>query len=92
MLMRYREVISLDKAEKAATMAPLRAHEMHKKAELELAKLHSRVAEKTQAVTEIASKYPLDFTELGHALDDLDLTKRRQKQLEMVIAELFGDK
>jgi hypothetical protein len=71
-------------------MAPLRAHEMKKKAEFEIAKLESQIAEKEQKVQELASQYPVEFVSLLTALDDLELTKRRKKQFEKIIVEMFS--
>jgi hypothetical protein len=90
-LMKYKDVLVLAKEKVKEVMAPLRAREMCKKAELEVAKLEGKIAEKEQKIQECASQYPIDFDELIYALDDLELTKRRMEQFSKIIAELFAD-
>lgn len=88
-LMKYKDVLTLAKDKIKEMMAPLRAHEMKKKAELEIAKLDGVIAEKEQTVQEIASQYPIDFEKIIEAMDDLELTKRRKTQLEKIIVQMF---
>lgn len=89
-LMKYKDILILAKDKIKEVMAPLRAHEMKKKAELESAKLDSSIAEKEQLVQEVASSYPLDFDKLINAIDDLELIKRRKGQFDKIIDEMFG--
>lgn len=89
-LMKYTEVLTLCKEKINAAMAPLRAREMKKKAELEVAKLDGSIAEKEQEIQEIGSAYPIDFDRLIKAIDHLDLTKRRKTQFETIINEMFS--
>jgi hypothetical protein len=72
-------------------MAPLRAKEMKKKAELEIAKLEETILEKEQKIQEYAAEYPINFDKLIDAIDDLELTNRRKDQFEKIIAEMFAD-
>jgi hypothetical protein len=88
-LMKYTEVLALAKDKIKEVMAPLRAREMKKKAELEIAKLEGFIAEKEQKIQEYASTYPVDFDRMIDALDDLELTKRRMEQFEKIIKEMF---
>lgn len=88
-LMKYSEVLKLCKEKLHETMAPLRAKEMKKKGELELAQLESKLAQEDQKVQEIAMKYPIDFYQLGEALDERDLVERRLHQLETILTDLF---
>ena len=87
--MKYAEVLTLAKDKIKEVMAPIRAHEMKKKAELEVAKLEGFIAEKEQKIQEYASDYPINFDALLSAIDDLALTKRKKDQFEMIIKELF---
>lgn len=89
-LMKYRDVLTSAKEKIKEMMAPLRANEMKKKAELEIAKLEGTIAEKEQKVQELASAYPINFDTMIEALDDLELTKRRKTQFEKIIEEMFG--
>lgn len=88
-LMRYKDVLVLAKEKVQAVMAPLRAMEMSKKAELEVCKLESTIAEKEQKIQECASEYPINFDRLIDSLDELELTKRRKEQFEQIIDEMF---
>lgn len=90
-LMKYKDVLILCKDKIKEAMAPLRAREMKKKAELELCKIESQIAENEQKVQEYASQYPVDFDKLIDALDDLDLIKRRKEQFETIINEMFSE-
>lgn len=90
-LLKYRDVLTLCKEKVKEAMAPLRAREMRKKAELEICKLESTIAEKEQKIQEHASQYPIDFDKLIDAIDELELTKRRKEQFEKIIEEMFGD-
>lgn len=90
-LMKYKDVLVLAKEKVKEAMAPLRAREMRKKAELEVCKLDSLIAEKEQTVQECASEYPINFDRLIDCLDELELTKRRKEQFEKIIEEMFGE-
>lgn len=88
-LLKYKDVLILCKEKIKEAMAPLRAREMRKKGELEIAKLESRIAEKEQFVQECASTYPVDFDKLLDSIDDLALTQRRKDQFEKILGEMF---
>lgn len=91
MLMKYKDVLALCKEKINEAKAPLRAREMRKKAELEVCKLESVLADREQKINELASEYPIKFDKLLDAIDDLELTQRRKEQFEKVIGEMFGD-
>jgi hypothetical protein len=90
-LMKYKDIIVLAKEKIKEAMAPLRAREMQKNAELEIARLEGKIAEKEQLIQELAAEYPIDFDKLINALDDLELTKRRMEQFGKIIEEMFGE-
>lgn len=90
-LIKYKEILTLAKDKVKEMMAPLRAMEMKKKAELEVAKIEGFLAEKEQKIQEFASTYPIDFDKLIEAIDDLELTKRRKEQFLKIIDEMFGE-
>lgn len=90
-LMKYKKILTLAKEKVTEAMAPLRAREMRKKAELEACKLDSTIAEKEQKIQEYASEYPINFDRLIDAIDDLELTNRRKEQFDKIINEMFGD-
>lgn len=90
-LLKYKDILVLAKEKINEAMAPLRAREMRKKAELEACKLDSTIAEKEQKIQEYASEYPINFDKLIDAIDDLELVKRRKEQFEKIITEMFGN-
>lgn len=90
-MLKYNEVLKLAKDKINEVMAPLRAKEMKKKAELKIAELESKLAEEDQKVQEIASQYPIDFDKLLKALDERDWVQRRTEQLLEIIEKLFAD-
>ncbi len=90
-LMKYKDVLVLAKEKVKEAIAPLRAKEMKKKAELEVCKLESTIAEKEQKIQECASEYPINFDKLIDAIDELELTQRRKEQFERIINEMFVD-
>jgi L-asparaginase/Glu-tRNA(Gln) amidotransferase subunit D len=87
----YEKILTMAKDAVKEMMAPIRAHEMKKKAELEIAKLDGTIAEKEQKIAELASEYPIDYDKLINALDDLELTKRRSTQFSKIIEEMFSE-
>lgn len=90
-LLKYKEILTFAKEKIAESMAPLRAREMRKKAELEACKLDSTIATHEQKIQEHASQYPIDFDKLIDSIDELELVKRRKEQFEKIIDEMFGD-
>lgn len=89
-LMKYSEILTLAKDKIKEVMAPIRAHEMKKKAELELAKIEGYIAEKEQKIQEYASTYPIEYEKMIDAMDELGLIRRRKEQFEEIIAQLFN--
>ena len=90
-LMKYKDMLVLCKEKINEAKAPLRAREMRKKAELEVCKLESVLADREQKINELSSEYPVKFNVLLDAIDELELTQRRKEQFERVITEMFGD-
>lgn len=88
-LPKYNDVIKMAKDALKEMMAPLRAREMKKKAELEMAKLEGRIAEQNQMIQELCSAYPIDFDRLIDAQDELGLSQRRLEQFRTIVNELF---
>lgn len=85
----YKQILKLGKEKVAELLAPVRANEMRKKAELEIAQIEGKLLEKEQAVHELCSAYPIDFSKLIDAMDEVALLERRKKQLAGIAAELF---
>jgi hypothetical protein len=90
-LLKYKDVLAMAKEKINEAKAPFRAKEMSKKAELEVCKLESTIADREQKINELSSEYPINFDRLIDALDELELTRRRKEQFEKIIAEMFGE-
>jgi hypothetical protein len=87
--MKYTKLLKMCKEKITESLAPLRSHEMLKKAELEVAKLDSDIACKENLVNEAKSEYPIDFDKIINAIDDVELTKLKRERMEDIIADLF---
>lgn len=87
----YAKVLTFAKEKIQAAMAPVRAREMRKKAELEQAKIEGKMIEQEATIQELASAYPIDFDKMISAIDQLALLERRKKQFGNIIDEMFPD-
>lgn len=85
----YATIIKMAKDAKDALLAPLRANEMKKKAELEMAQIDSKVMEHESRIQELCSAYPISFDSLIKAIDERSLLERRKKQFEKIVEEMF---
>lgn len=90
-LIKYKDVLALCKEKINEAKAPFRSREMSKKAELEVCKLESLIADREQKIQELSAEYPINFEGLINALDELELTQRRKKQFESILQEMFGE-
>lgn len=87
----YSEILKMGKEAVKASMAPIRAREMRKKAELEMAQIDGKLIEQEGKIQEYASTYPIDFNKMIDAIDQLGLLERRKKQFEKIVAEMFPE-
>jgi hypothetical protein len=85
----YEKVLTFAKEKIQEAMAPVRAREMKKKAELEMAKIEGRMIEQEAKIQELASAYPIDYDRMISAIDELALLERRKKQFGVIVAEMF---
>jgi len=90
-LPKSKEVLLMANEKVEEAKAPFRSREMHKKAELELCRLESVIADREQRINDLSSEYPINFDGMLDALDDLELTKRSKEQFELIINVMFGD-
>jgi len=88
-LIPYKKLLTMAKEAVSAAMAPLRAREMKKKAELEMAKIESSLMEHDSKIQTYASAYPIDFDKLIDAIDEKALLERRHKKFGLIVAEMF---
>lgn len=87
----YQKILTLTKEKIQEGLAPIRAREMRKKAELEMAKIEGDILTKEQGIQELCGKYPVDFNKLIDAIDEVALLERRKKQFQMICDELFPE-
>ncbi len=85
----YAKLLKMGKEKIEEAMAPVRAREMKKKAELEMCQLESKIIEADSKIQELSSAYPIDFPKLIKASDDKALLERQQKQYGTIIAQMF---
>jgi len=85
----YKKILQYSKEKVQEALAPIRANQAKKQAELEIAKLDEKVATTESKIHEICAEHPLDFHKLIESQDELALMERRKKQLSKIIEELF---
>lgn len=85
----YKKILKYSKEKIQDALAPIRANQAKKQAELEIAKLEEKIATAESNIQEICSEHPLDFNKLIAAQDEHALMERRKKQLQKIIKELF---
>lgn len=85
----YKKILKFSKEKIQESLAPIRALQAKKKAELELLELESSIADNQERIHQICAEHPIDFRKLMNAMDDLAIAERQKKQLEKIIAELF---
>ena len=90
-LLPYKEILKYGKEKIQDALAPIRALQAKKQAELEMAKLDEKIATFESEITEMASKHPIDFEELVDKQDELALLERRKKRFHKIIEELFPE-
>ena len=85
----YEKVLTFAKEKIQEAMAPVRAREMRKKGELEMAKIDGKMIEQEAKIQELAAAYPISYDKMIEAIDELALLERRKKQFERIIDEMF---
>lgn len=85
----YQKLLKMGKEKVEEALSAPRAAAMRSKAASEIANLGVKMAEQETQIAELASVYPIDFDALIKAQDGLALDKRRQKQLETIVEEMF---
>lgn len=87
----YRKILGMTKEAITAGLAPLRANEMKKKAEFEMAKIDSKILELDHKIAEVSGQYPIDFDAMIAKLDDRGLLERKKLQFGKIIGEMFPE-
>lgn len=85
----YKKILKYSKEKIQDTLAPIRALQAKKQAELEIAKLDEKIATTESKIHEVCLEHPLNFDKIIQLQDERALTLRRKKQLEEIIVDLF---
>jgi len=91
-LLPYKKILKFSKEKIEESLAPIRARQAKKQAELEMAKLDEKIATLESKITEKASEHPIDFHQLIDMQDELALVERKRTMFEKNVQELFPDK
>jgi hypothetical protein len=87
----YKDVLKLGKEKVQEAMAPMRAREQRKRAELEAVQIESKICEVEQQIQELCAAYPIDFNKLIKQIDEKALLERRKKQYGEIIEQMFPE-
>ncbi len=87
----YKKILGMAKEKLQETLAPVRAMEMRKKAELEMCQIESKMIELDQKQQEACSEYPVNFDKLIKIIDEQGLLERRKNQYSQIIVQMFPD-
>lgn len=87
----YAKALTFAKEKVTELMAPVRAREQRKRAELEMAKIDGKLIEQEQLIQDLCMKYPIDFDKLIEAIDETALLERRKKQFEDIVEQMFPE-
>lgn len=87
----YDKILKMGKEAVQTSMAPIRAREMRKKAELETCQIESKIVEADQKIQEICSEYPINFDNLISQIDKKALLERRLKQYGQIVDQMFPE-
>ena len=90
-LPRYKDVLKMTKEKIDETLAPVRARQAKKQAELEVAKLDERILTMESEITKLCTENPIPFERLIDKQDAMKLAERRRKQFGTIIEQLFPD-
>lgn len=84
-----KEILAMTKEKIDEALAPVRARQIKAKAELEVAKLQEKLMTLEREIQEACVKKDIDFTIVLSKMDEFDLTTRKVKQFDQLVADLF---
>ena len=87
----YAEILKKGKVLINASLAPIRAAQIKKQAELEKMKIEEKILTKETEVQGLCTEYPVDFDKVISKIDEIALLERRKKQFDKIIADMFPD-
>lgn len=85
----FKELIGLTKEALDATMLPLRVRAARAKAEGEVIKLEEQLLRIETAINQSCAEKELNFTSITNMMDEYELTERKLKQINTLVAQLF---
>ena len=85
----FKELLKMGKEKIEQSLAPVRALQAMRQAEVKIAEMEEKIITQESKVT--ASTHPVDFDCMIKALDELALMRRRKKQFEKIKNEMFPE-
>lgn len=85
----YKEYLKMTKEKIEETLAPIRAMQARKQAELEMAKLDEKIVTLESEITTLCTQNPIPFDKIINKQDEMKLSERRRKQFKEIIDQLF---
>lgn len=83
------EVVALSKEKLDEALAPIRARSAKAKAEMAQAKLEEQMVTLEREIHEDCASKDIDFDKIISKIDRYELTERKSRQINDLIAELF---
>lgn len=87
----FKDLIAMTKEKLDEAMIPLRVRAAKAKAEGEVIKLEEKLITLETKINEMCAQKELDFTAIADKMDEFELTERRLKQIQKLVAELFPE-
>jgi hypothetical protein len=90
-LPKYKDVLKMTKEKIDETLAPVRAKQAQKKAELEVAEMEEKVLTLETEIYELCAKHPIPFSDIIDKQDEVALFERKIEQFSKIVEQLFGE-
>lgn len=85
----FKEILAMSKEKIDIALIPIRANKIKKQAELKIAELQEELANLELKIQEQCLSKDINFDTIINYQDNYSLTKRKVKQLEEIIKQLF---
>jgi len=90
-LPKYKDILKMTKEKITESLAPIRAIQAKRQAELEMAKLDEKIITLETEINALCCENPLPFDKIIHKQDEVGLQERKRKQFSKIIEELFPE-
>lgn len=87
----YEESLQMSDQEFSESMIPVKIAKAKKQAELEMCKLEERIASKTDQLHDTCYRGELNFESVIGLQDDIALLKRKKKQYQKLLEQMFPE-